>query len=100
MTEKEFKRIGAVLKEYDALKQNSMLLKQFLEEADDHSEEGFFILKFRRPYANDMGVLTKEITLSHYDNSVIEKIMQELRIEYGAMCDKMSKLTAYEEDLK
>ncbi len=100
MTEKEFKRVNAVLKEYEALQQNKMLLKQFLTEADDHLEDSFLILKLRRPYANEMGVLTREITLNNYDKRIVEKVMEVLRIEFLSMGERQNKLTVHEGEYK
>lgn len=100
MTDKEFKRVKAILKEYETLQENANLLKQFLAEADDHSENGVFIIKFQRPYTNEMGVLTREINLNRYDHSIIEKVMEVLKSEFSAMGEKMAKLTAYEEKEK
>ena len=98
MTEKEFKRVSAVLKEYEALQQNKMLLKQFLMEWDDHFEDSSLILKLKRPYANEMGVLTREITLNNYDRSIVEKVLEVLRIEFLSMGTKQCNLTVKEED--
>lgn len=81
MTEEEYRRVNAILQMYEEARDNASALGIFLDEAEETLEKGCFRLQARRPYANDMGVLTRDLDLNHYSKKISEAIVRILREE-------------------